>query len=144
MVPETVLLLPGLDVLGFLVGAWRAEGTMHGVPVRGRTVVQPILGGAFLSVHETILRPDGSVDYEDLCLYRYNPVDRDIWVHHFSPPHAHESYQVLPLEGGWGFHWVNNSSPGPFVRLLRGEPWSVEVWHPDGGGPEVVMRYWRG
>ena len=61
----------------------------------------------------------------------------------FSPPHAHESYQVLPLEVGWGFHWVNNSSPGPFVRLLRGEPWSVEVWHPDGGGPEVVMRYFR-
>lgn len=142
MVPNP--LVPGLDVLAFMIGVWRVEGEMHGEVVRGRTVIGPLLDGALLSMHETIFRPDGGVDYEDLCLYRFNSVEADLAVHHFTPPYTHNEYKVLPLEQVPGFHWVHTTTPGPFVRVLRGEPWMVEVWHPDGRAPEVVMRYYRG
>ena len=145
MVPSTLQapLVAGLDVLGFMIGVWRVQGVMHGEAVVGRAVIQPALEGALLSMHETIFRPDGAIDYEDLCLYRFDPAEADLAVHHFTAPYGHAEHKVLPLEQGRGFHWVHKTTPGPFVRVLRGEPWSIEVWHPDGRAPEIVMHYLR-
>ncbi|MCB9760103.1 MAG: hypothetical protein H6739_09740 [Alphaproteobacteria bacterium] len=132
----------GLSALRFMVGRWRVEGVQHGAPVRGLTVVQPMLEGSFLVSRETLLQPDGGVDYEDLCLYCFNAAEADLEVHHFMAPGVHESHKVLPLEGGGGFHWVPRRSLATIVRIYTGQPWRVEVWHHDAPEPEVVLRYY--
>lgn len=130
-----------LAELGFMLGRWRIEGVLHGEPVRGHAEVRRAPNAAYIEYRETLLDPQGQLAWQDLCVYTFNETDQVMEVHHFTAPAEHMARQVLPLDDGGGFHWAHRFSLGPIVKILRGPPWSVEVWPLDSAEPEVRMVF---
>ncbi|MCB9794048.1 MAG: hypothetical protein H6741_15140 [Alphaproteobacteria bacterium] len=130
----------GLEALRFMLGRWRIEGEQRGQPVRGRAEVRLGVGGSFLEYRETIFSGSGEPDYEDLCVYGFSTETFDLFVHHFSAPDHVAFHPVLPIKSG-AFNWVPKDMSGPWVRLVPGEPWRVEVWWLDADAPDLCLRF---
>ncbi|MCB9792866.1 MAG: hypothetical protein H6741_09080 [Alphaproteobacteria bacterium] len=130
----------GLSALHFMIGRWRIEGEQAGAPVRGHAEVRLVCGGAFLEYRETILDEAGAPAYEDLCVYGFSQETLDLFVTHFQAPDHAARHPVLPIRNG-GFNWVPKEMEGPWLRLLPGEVWRIELWWLDAEAPDLILRF---
>ncbi len=131
-----------LDRLAWLEGRWSGEGSSYGRPLRGTLVARRILGDTLLEVRETLRLPDGTLDYEDVAFYRYEPAERGWKVTHIQAP-AWVRERVVLLDDGGGLRWLAGPEE-PVVRLrLDGEALVVEVRFPGQEAPASAMRYAR-
>ena len=129
-----------LPLLDPFVGVWTGAGQAHGAPLRGRLVVERILQGSAVLHRETLWKPDGSLDYEDLAIYRCDP-EGGLFVQHFQAPGWAAEARVQALEGGVA--WVTTPLE-PRVELRReGPDLTVSVWFAFQPTPASQLRYRR-
>ncbi len=76
--------IDGLAPLRFLVGRFEGQGQDHGAPIRAEAEGLLRLDGSWLELRERLREPDGTLLYEDFALYRFDPVDGQLRVMHFS------------------------------------------------------------
>lgn len=130
----------GLPLLDAMLGVWVGEGRAHGAPLSGRLVIERILEGTAVLHRETLWKPDGSLDYEDLAIYRCDP-EGGVFVQHFQAPGWATEARVQPIDGGVA--WVSTPLE-PRVELCRdGAHLGVSVWFPFQPTPASHLRYRR-
>jgi len=129
-----------LAALSFLVGVWHGEGTAGGQPIRGRLTATMRLGETFLEVCEQLYLPDGTLDHEDICFYRYDASQQQLRVLQMVQPAWTAERPVVVLEGG-GMRWFDGPL-GPQVSLTPSpDGLTVTVRLPDAAQPAVELHY---
>lgn len=133
----------GLERLSFLLGEWAGTGSSDGHPIRGRLVVQSILGGTFYEAAETLRLADGTLDHEDRVLYRYALEDHSLRALHLQAPSWISDHYVDLLTDGEGLAW----SGGPTVPRVQithtNGTLVVEVRMPGESAPATHLTYTR-
>ena len=129
-----------LAPLSFLVGEWVGEGVASGQPIHGRLTAKLQLGDTFLEVRETLRLPDGTLDHEDICFYRYDTHNQQLRVLQMVQPAWTAERPVVLLESG-GLRWFDGPL-GPQVAIQPdGDGLLVTVRLPDTPAPLVELRY---
>lgn len=103
-----------LAALSFLIGDWIGEGSAEGRPIRGTLSAALTLGDTFLEVRETLTQPDGTLDHEDICFYRYDASQQQLRVLQMVQPAWTAERPVVLSEGG--LRWFDGPL-GPQVSL---------------------------
>jgi hypothetical protein len=138
---ETHLRLAALDGL---LGEWVGTGRSDGAPIRGRLGVRRILSGTFVEAREIIEDADGNVDHEDVCVYRWDPDERTLWVVQLLAPGWIERHRVEPLADGAGIRWITSPvSPRVELAAVGPDALRVRVWMPGEAAPTHEMDYAR-
>ncbi len=143
----TELVRAGLEPLRFLVGEWVGTGISHGEPVRGRMRATLEVDQTFLMTRETGIAADGTVDFEDLAIYRWEGAEQTLKVRHMQAPGTAQEYHVEPVtvpDAPDGVQW----NAGPFSPrvLLRPDGHGglhTEVWMAWRSKPDTVMSWTR-
>ncbi len=132
--------IDGLAPLRFLVGRFEGQGQDHGAPIRAEAEGLLRLDGSWLELRERLREPDGTLLYEDFALYRFDPVDGQLRVMHFSARAWLSRYPArVDTEGA--LHWTTGVG-GPKVVLEPAEGgWRSRVTLPDEKEPAVVLQY---
>ncbi|MFH1469612.1 MAG: hypothetical protein ABIO70_34825 [Pseudomonadota bacterium] len=131
-----------LDPLRFLLGSFVGQGFDGGRPIRARATGRLLLDGSWLELAEEIVAADGTVDYRDLALYRYDPAEEGLRVMHLMERAWHAQYPVhLDPEGA--VRWTTGVGGPEVVLAPSPEGWGSTVRLPDEREPSVVLRYRR-
>ncbi|MFT5683711.1 MAG: hypothetical protein ACI8RZ_004643 [Myxococcota bacterium] len=129
-----------LAALSFLVGEWEGSGTAGGQPIRGRLSATMRLGETFLEVREQLFLPNGTLDHEDICFYRYDTSQEQLRVLQMVQPAWTAERPVVLLDGG-GLRWFDGPL-GPQVSLTPTQGGlTVMVRLPDVSQPAVELHY---
>ena len=129
-----------LAALSFLIGEWTGEGLANGKPIRGHLSAAMALGDTFLEVRETLTQPDGTLDHEDICYYRYDSEQQQLRVLQMVSPAWTAERPVLLLSEG-GLRWFDGPL-GPQVSLRpTATGLLVTVRLPDTPQPVVELHY---
>ena len=129
-----------LAAVSFLVGEWIGEGVADGQPIRGHLRAALALGDTFLEVRETLTRPDGTLDHEDICFYRYDVTQQQLRVLQMVQPAWTAERPVVVLREG-GLRWFDGPL-GPQVSIRPIDAGlQVTVRLPDASEPIVQLRY---
>lgn len=114
----------GLRPAHFLVGDWVGAGQSYGQGVQVRLRARLAMDHSFVEVAEVQRDATGQIEHEDRCLYRFDPVEKQLRVHHFSPVGQVSEVLVVALEGG-GLRWY----AGPLAPSVTFRP-----------GPQDTLR----
>jgi hypothetical protein len=129
-----------LAALSFLVGEWQGEGVADGQPIRGHLSATLRLRETFLEVRERLTLPDGTLDHEDICFYRYDASQQQLRVVQMVAPAWTVERPVVLLPGG-GLRWFDGPL-GPQVSLTpTSGGLTVLVRLPDASQPAVELHY---
>lgn len=131
----------GIQPLLFLLGEWEGEGMDLEGPVRAFLSASLLMDGSWIQVRERLVDGAGAVQYEDMTLYRFDPVEDQVKVLHLMPQAHKMEYPVLV--SGTGFRWVT----GPFGAMVQvsrvGDGWENRVVLPGETSPSLVVTYRR-
>lgn len=132
----------GLRPLHFLVGTWTGGGAGHEGPLKATLSASLCVEDTVLMVREQNQDARGELVYEDLSLYRYDPVARQLKVLQVTAP-AWLTEQLVVAEP-WGCRWYAGPfAPQVVLRLDDAGALRVEVWEPEAARPAQVVSYRR-
>ncbi|MDP6933827.1 MAG: hypothetical protein QGG40_12965 [Myxococcota bacterium] len=131
----------GLQPVRFLLGSWEGDGQSFGEPLHGTLEAHARFEDTVIEVRETLYRTDGTLEHEDLCLYRLDSSGTQLLVAQVMAP-GWLTDQPVTLQAG-GLFW--SSGPlTPRAHLRReGDDLVEEVWFPDRDEPDVWLRFHR-
>jgi hypothetical protein len=117
-----------------LLGEWVGRGTAHEAEVEAALGLRLVLDGTAIEARERV------GDHEDLCLYRWDADERRYVVHHFmAGAAALHAVELTPR----GMVWVTPPFSPAVEWWVDGEDLRCDVVWPQGGEPEVAIRYRR-
>ena len=131
----------GLKPLHFLLGDWSGEGVDQGLPIFSETSGRLLLDESWLELRELLTDERGVRIYQDISLYRFDPVEDGLRVLHLMP-HGH--YKLYPVvRRANAFRWATGPY-GPKVDLAAlDDGWQNLVTLPEESEPGLRIRYRR-